>query len=61
MPVYVFWGAGDRLIPISVGRGIVARNHLPADHFLVIPQAGHSGNVEQPEWFNAHLMEVLGK
>ncbi len=61
MPVYVFWGEGDRLIPISVGRGIVARNHLPADHFLVIPQAGHSGNVEQPEWFNAHLMEVLGK
>lgn len=61
MPVYVFWGAGDRLIPISVGRGIVARNHLPADHFLVIPEAGHSGNVEQPEWFNAHLMEVLGK
>lgn len=61
MPVYVFWGAGDRLIPISVGRGIVARNHLPADHFLVIPHAGHAGNVEQPEWFDAHLLQVLAE
>lgn len=59
MPVYVFWGEGDRLIPPSVGRAIVRINDLPADHLLVIPKAGHGANVEQPKIFEESLVRVL--
>ncbi len=59
MPVYVIWGEGDRLIPPSVGRGIVRRNELPDDHLIMIPKAGHVANVEQREVFEAHLFRIL--
>ena len=61
MPVYVFWGEGDRLIPLSVGRGIVARNHLPADHLIIFQKAGHVANIEKPEEFEKELRRVLGE
>ncbi|MGV9012918.1 MAG: alpha/beta fold hydrolase [Flavobacteriales bacterium] len=61
MPVYVFWGEGDRLIPLSVGKGIVARNHLPADHLIIFQEAGHVANIEKPEEFEKELRRVLGE
>ncbi|MBP9160505.1 MAG: alpha/beta hydrolase [Flavobacteriales bacterium] len=61
MPVYVFWGEGDRLIPLSVGKGIAARNHLPADHLIIFPEAGHVANIEHPEEFEKELRRVLGE
>ena len=51
MPVYVIWGEEDKLIPLSVGKAILARNHLAPDHLIVIPQAGHTANMEQPDLF----------
>lgn len=59
MPTYVLWGEGDRLIPASVGRGIAARNALPADHLIMVAKAGHVANVEQREVFEAHLERIL--
>ncbi|MCB0791252.1 MAG: alpha/beta fold hydrolase [Flavobacteriales bacterium] len=59
MPVYVIWGKEDRLIPPSVGRGIVRTNHLPADHLIWIPGAGHVANIEHPEVFDATLDRIL--
>lgn len=59
MPVYVLWGEGDRLIPVSVGRGIAARNELPPDHLIIVPKAGHVVNMEQKEAFEGHLVRVL--
>ncbi|HQZ42449.1 MAG TPA: alpha/beta hydrolase, partial [Flavobacteriales bacterium] len=59
MPVYVLWGEGDRLIPPAVGRGIASRNHLPADHLIMIPNAGHIANVEQKAVFEEQLRRVL--
>ncbi len=59
MPVYVIWGEGDRLIPPSVGRGIMRVNNLPDDHLIMIPQAGHAANLEQPAIFEAALQRVL--
>lgn len=59
MPVYVLWGEGDRLIPPSVGRGIIRVNELPPDHLIMIPKAGHIANVERPREFEAELMRVL--
>lgn len=59
MPVYVLWGEGDRLIPPSVGRGIMAINELPADHLIMISEAGHAANLEQPGRFESELRRVL--
>ncbi len=59
MPTYVIWGAGDRLIPPSVGRGIASRNELPEDHLIMIPEAGHVANVEQRAVFEDHLKRIL--
>lgn len=61
MPVYVFWGEGDRLIPLHVGKGIARRNNLPADHLIIFPEAGHVVNIEKPEEFEKELRRVLGE
>ena len=59
MPTYVLWGEGDRLIPLSTGRGIMRRNNLPADHLIIIPKAGHGPNLEQPKVFAKELKRIL--
>lgn len=59
MPVYVFWGEVDRLIPPFVGREIMRINELPADHLVMFAEAGHGANVEQPNAFEADLLRVL--
>lgn len=59
MPVYVIWGEGDRLIPPSVGRGIVRINGLPDDRLIMMPEAGHATNIEKPREFEAHLLRIL--
>lgn len=59
MPVYVIWGDGDRLIPLSVGRSIAQRNALPADHLILLPGVGHASNIEQHERFDAALQRIL--
>ena len=59
MPTYIIWGEGDRLIPVSTGRGIARRNELPADHLIIVPKAGHVANIEQREVFEAHLKRIL--
>lgn len=59
MPVYVLWGEGDRLIPLSTGRGIAKRNNLPADHLIIVPKAGHVASIEQRSIFEEHLIRIL--
>ncbi len=59
MPAYVVWGEGDRLIPPVVAHGIMRINELPADHLIMIPKAGHAGNIEQPRVFENILRDIL--
>ena len=59
MPVYVVWGRHDELIPLQVGVGIHHRNNLPADHLVIIEEAGHVANVEQKKEFNNLLVRLL--
>lgn len=59
MPVHVLWGAKDRLIPPVVGERIVRINQLPADHYVVIKDAGHVANIEVPEEFNTVLLGIM--
>ncbi|MCB9170263.1 MAG: alpha/beta fold hydrolase [Flavobacteriales bacterium] len=59
MPVYVIWGEQDRLIPPSVGKGILRINQLPKDHLIWVPDAGHVANIEHPDVFDAILERIL--
>jgi abhydrolase domain-containing protein 6 len=59
MPVYVMWGRHDELIPLQVGLGIHRRNNLPADHLVIVEEAGHVANVEQKKEFNKLLVRLL--
>lgn len=59
MPVFVLWGEGDRLIPLTVGQGIAARNGLPDDHLIIVPKAGHVASIEQKDVFEGHLLRIL--
>ena len=61
MPVYVFWGAHDGLIPPATGRGIHARNQLAADHLVIFPDCGHVANIEQPKEFDKELERILNE
>lgn len=59
MPAFVVWGEGDRLIPPVVAHGIMRINELPADHLIMMPKAGHAGNIERPREFEAILLKIL--
>ncbi len=56
-PVLVISGADDRLIP-SAEAGAMAQL-IPHSRLVVIPQAGHLPNLEQPALFNAALRDFL--
>jgi pimeloyl-ACP methyl ester carboxylesterase len=59
MPTFVFWGAKDGLIPPFVGEGIVRINQLPAERYIVFPDAGHVANIEVPREFEAAVVRAL--
>ncbi len=59
MPTFVLWGAKDGLIPPFVGEGIVRINDIPAERYIVFPDAGHVANIEIPKAFNETLLKVL--
>ena len=65
MPVLMMTGEYDRLAKPAEIRGIANRiltqARRPDVRFEIIPDAGHVCNVEQPEAFNAILLEFLSR
>ena len=57
MPVLVVWGGQDRAIPLALGRRI--HQMLPRSALVVIPDAGHVPNLEQPDAFNSQVIAFL--
>jgi pimeloyl-ACP methyl ester carboxylesterase len=53
VPTLVLWGADDRRSPLSVAEQLHAA--IPGAELVVIPDAGHLSNMEQPDAFNAHV------
>ena len=53
VPVLVLVGADDIAMPVAFSETLV--KHLPNAELVVIPDAGHLSNLEQPEAFNAAL------
>jgi 3-oxoadipate enol-lactonase len=59
VPTLVIAGADDRLTPPDVARELASE--IPGAELVIVPDAGHLVNIEQPEPFNAALLAFLGK
>ena len=58
VPTLVGFGTEDVITPAETeGRGLV--NAIPGAKLVVIPNAGHLSNLEQPEAFNTAIREFL--
>ena len=53
----ILWGEQDRLFPPQVGRDL--QGMIPQSRLIVIPEAGHIPQWEQPQAVNRHIMEFL--
>ncbi|MBE3576077.1 MAG: alpha/beta fold hydrolase [Limnochordales bacterium] len=56
-PALVLVGAEDVITPVAVAESIASV--LPRGQLVVIPQAGHLANLENPAGFNAALLSFL--
>ncbi len=59
VPTLLMPGDQDLQAPPWVMRRQLA--HIPGAEFIVLPEASHSINWEQPEVFNRHVLEFIGK
>ena len=59
VPTLLMPGDQDLQAPPWVMRRQLA--HIPGAEFIVLPEASHSINWEQPEAFNRHILEFIGK
>ena len=57
IPVLILVGEHDLTTPVAASEAMHAR--IPGSRFFVIPNAAHMSNLENPEVFNATLMEFL--
>ncbi|MCC6965109.1 MAG: alpha/beta hydrolase [Nitrospira sp.] len=53
----ILWGEHDRLFPPQVGKDL--QSMIPQARLIVIPEAGHIPQWEQPQLVNRHIREFL--
>jgi len=53
VPTLLLWGEADRRSPLRIAEQL--RDRIPASELIVIPDAGHVANMEQPDVFNAQV------
>jgi pimeloyl-ACP methyl ester carboxylesterase len=58
VPTLVVWGEEDRMIPVEEGRRLASR--IAGARFVVIPNAGHLPQREEPERFAEEVRRFLG-
>lgn len=56
-PTLILWGEQDRLFPPQVGRDL--QTMIPGARFILISDAGHIPQWEQPHTVNRHIREFL--
>src|SRR5690606_32157751 len=59
IPVLLVWGRHDRLVPVAGAERL--RRLVGSRHLVIVDDAGHLPNYEQPETVNAALLEFLGQ
>jgi pimeloyl-ACP methyl ester carboxylesterase len=57
VPTLLIWGGEDSRSPVACGEDM--RGLIPGSRLVVIPEAGHVSNFEQPERFNAAVREFI--
>ena len=57
VPTLLIWGQDDSRSPLACGEKM--REQVSGAQLVVIPQAGHLSNMEQPERFNAEVRKFL--
>lgn len=55
VPTLLLWGEADQRSPLSVAEAFSVA--IPGARLVVIPDAGHMSNMEQPERFNAAVRQ----
>ena len=53
VPTLLLWGDMDRRSPVHVAEQLHAA--IPGAELVIIPEAGHLSNMEQPDVFNIHV------
>lgn len=59
LPTLIICGEDDRMTPVKYAEYL--RQHIPAAHLMVIPEAGHMVMLEQPRQVNAAIAEFLAR
>lgn len=59
IPVLLVWGRHDRIVPVAGAERL--RRLVGSRHLVIVDDAGHLPNYEQPETVNAALLEFLGQ
>jgi pimeloyl-ACP methyl ester carboxylesterase len=57
VPTMLIWGASDGLVSVAYAEAY--RQMIPSARLVVIPEAGHLPQVEQPERFVEHVLSFL--
>jgi pimeloyl-ACP methyl ester carboxylesterase len=57
VPTLICVGEQDQLTPPAAARSLHER--IPGSQFVIVPDAGHLPNLENPETFNRHLISFL--
>ena len=57
VPTMLLWGASDGLVSVAYAEAY--RRMIPGARLIVIPEAGHLPQVEQPERFVEHVLSFL--
>ncbi len=57
IPVLVIVGADDKVTPLQLSKDLVA--DIPGSELVILPDAGHLSNMEQPAAFNEALLRFL--
>jgi len=58
-PVYLVWGANDKIIPLSTANCLKQKYQIPDDRVFVYPKAGHIINMQNPKAFNKWVIETF--
>lgn len=59
VPTLILVGQHDTITPPSAAQAI--KSKIPGSEIHIIPNAAHLSNIENPEEFNGHLLNFLGK
>jgi pimeloyl-ACP methyl ester carboxylesterase len=58
MPTLLVWGRHDHIFPAREAE--VASQRIPGGRLIVFEGSGHTPQMEEPERFNAEVLEFLG-